>query len=70
MAKNVLPLAAMENLLKTKSSAVRVSNDAKEALRELLENYGSQVGDRAVKAANHAGRKTIKAVDIKLASQN
>ncbi len=70
MAKSVLPLAAMENLLKIKANASRVSNDAKEALRELLENYGAQVGDKAVKAANHAGRKTIKAVDIKLAAQD
>ena len=70
MNKKVLPLAAMENLLKLKANAARVSNDAKEALRELLENYGAQVGDRAVRAANHSGRKTIKAADIKLASQN
>lgn len=70
MAKSVLPLAAMENLLKTKANATRVGNDAKEALRELLEGYGAKVGDKAVKAANHAGRKTIKAVDIKLAAQD
>ena len=64
--KNVLPLAAMEKLLKN-CGAPRVSEDAKEALREALEDYGEMLGERAVKIAQHSGRKTVKAGDIKLA---
>ncbi|MBI2667566.1 NFYB/HAP3 family transcription factor subunit [Candidatus Woesearchaeota archaeon] len=67
MSKKILPLAAMENLLKQKANASRVSNDAKEALRDALEDYAEQLGLKAVKFANHSGRKTIKSSDIKLA---
>ena len=69
MAKRILPLAAMEALLKKKANAVRVSNSAKEALRDALEEFGEQIGEKAVKFANHSGRKTVKAVDIKLAAK-
>jgi len=64
--KKVLPLAAMEKLLK-KCGASRVSEDAKEALKNILEDYGSNIGVKAIKVAEHAGRKTVKAVDIELA---
>jgi len=67
MSKRILPLAAMEHLLKKKSSAVRVSNSAKEALRDILEEIGQEIGEKAVKLANHSGRKTLKDIDIKLA---
>ena len=67
MTKKILPLAAMENLLKQKANAPRVSNDAKEALRDALEDYAEQIGLKAVRFANHSGRKTIKSEDIKLA---
>ena len=67
MSKKILPLAAMENLLKQKANASRVSNDAKEALRDALEDYAEEIGLKAVKFANHSGRKTIKSSDIKLA---
>ena len=64
--EKILPLAAMEKLLK-KCGASRVSEDAKEAMKEILENYGEDVGARAIKLAQHSGRKTIKGSDIKLA---
>ncbi len=66
MAEHILPAAAMEKLLK-KVGAPRVSQSAKEALREVLENYGEQIGDKAVKLAAHSGRKTVKSEDVKLA---
>ena len=62
----IIPLAAMEKLLK-KCGAGRVSEDAKEAMKEVLENYGEQIGEKAIRLAQHSGRKTIKGVDIKLA---
>lgn len=64
--KKILPLAAMEKLLK-KCGAARVSEDAKEAMKEVLEEYGEQVGQKAVRVAQHSGRKTVKGADIKLA---
>ena len=67
MAKHILPLAAMESLLKIKANAPRVSNSAKEALREVLEEVGEQIGQKAVRFAQHSGRKTVKSSDIKLA---
>jgi len=67
MAKSILPLAAMESLLKTRANAPRVSNSAKEALRDILEETGEQIGQKAVRLAQHSGRKTVKGSDIKLA---
>tara|TARA_Y100000031_G_C8243653_1_gene396949 strand:- start:1021 stop:1227 length:207 start_codon:yes stop_codon:yes gene_type:complete len=68
MEKNILPLAAMERLLK-KYGAERVSEDAKEELREVLEDVAEQVTQEAVKFAAHAHRKTIRSSDVKLASK-
>ena len=66
MENHILPLAAMERLLK-KTGAIRVSEDAKEALREALETRSEEIGKRATELAAHTGRKTVKSVDIKLA---
>ncbi len=66
MVKRVLPLAAMEKLLKN-CGAARVSDESKSALRDVLEEVGETVGKQAIRLANHAGRKTVKADDIKLA---
>lgn len=66
MAKRTLPLAAMEKLLKN-CGAERVSDEAKSALREVLEETADIIGKQAIRLANHAGRKTVKADDIKLA---
>lgn len=61
-----LALAAMDRLIR-KAGAHRVSDSAKMALRELLEEYAEEVGRKATKLAKHGGRKTVKAEDIKLA---
>ncbi|MGV8168981.1 MAG: histone family protein [Candidatus Nanoarchaeia archaeon] len=66
MDKKDIPLAAMERLLK-KAGAERVSEDAKDALRDALEEYALRIGQDAAKYSGHAGRKTVKAEDIKLA---
>ena len=68
MTEKLLPLAAMERLLK-KAGAERVSEDAKEALKQVLEDYAEKVGEQAAKFALHAGRKTVKASDVKLAAK-
>ncbi len=64
--KKDIPLAAMERLLK-KAGAERVSEDAKEELRIALEEYALKIGQDANKYSIHAGRKTVKAEDVKLA---
>ncbi len=67
-SKRLLPLAAMEKILK-QSGADRVSDKAKAALKNVIEEEAEKIAIQAVKFANHAGRKTVKAGDIKLASR-
>ncbi|MBW2986557.1 NFYB/HAP3 family transcription factor subunit [Candidatus Woesearchaeota archaeon] len=66
MVKRSIPLVAMEKILK-QSGATRVSEKAKVALRDILEEYVEKISSDAIRFAAHAGRKTIKAGDIKLA---
>ena len=68
MTKRLLPLAAMENIMKN-AGAERVSDKAKVALKSVLEEKAEEIAANAVKLAMHAGRKTVKAGDIKLASK-
>tara|TARA_Y100000031_G_C8114431_1_gene335140 strand:+ start:467 stop:676 length:210 start_codon:yes stop_codon:yes gene_type:complete len=68
MAKRLLPLAAMEKILKN-CGAERVSDKAKAALKDAIEEIAEKIGENAVKLANHAGRKTVKAGDVKLAAR-
>ena len=67
--KKLLPLATMEKLLKL-GGAERVSDNAKVALQQYLEEKAAIIAQQAVKLASHAGRKTIKAGDIRLAVKN
>lgn len=67
-SKRTLPLAAMEKLLK-QAGAERVSDSGKTALKEVLEDIAMEIGAEAWKYAQHAGRKTVKASDVKLASK-
>ncbi len=68
MTKKLLPLAAMENILKT-YGAERVSESGKKALKEVLEEIAKEIAEDAIKYSIHAGRKTVKAADIKLAAK-
>lgn len=67
MTDKLLPLAAMEAILK-KCGAERVSDTAKVALKEIIEDKAMEIAQRAVKLAMHSGRVTIKGRDVKLAS--
>ena len=62
--QSIISASAMEKLLK-KAGAERVAEDAKEQLSEFLEEQGIKIGEKALRLAQHAGRKTIKAADIK-----
>lgn len=64
--KKLIPLAAMERILK-KAGAERVAENAKESLKNIIEEIGVEISEKAIKLAKHAGRKTVKAQDFKLA---
>jgi DNA-binding protein len=64
-----LGLAAMYRFMK-KSGAERVSDDAADELRKILEEVATKIASQALELSIHAGRKTIKSDDIKLAAKN
>ena len=66
MSDKFLPLAAMEKLLK-QGGAERVSDKAKVALKNVIEDIAQEIAAKSIKLAVHAGRKTVKSEDIKLA---
>jgi len=64
--KRLIPLAAMERILK-QAGAERVSDKAKTAMKEVVEEIVEKISKDAIRYAEHAGRKTVKSEDIKLA---
>ena len=68
MKSSELGLSAMYRILK-KSGANRVSDESADELRRIIEEIALAIARSAVDMSNHAGRKTVKAEDVKLASK-
>ena len=64
--KNLLSFNAMDKIMRS-GGALRVSDNAKEALAVILEEKALLISTEAKKFAEHAGRKTITEKDIRLA---
>ena len=66
--KRFLSHNAMDKIMR-EAGALRVSDDAKVALAEVLEEKALQISEEAKKLAEHAGRKTVTEKDIRLANK-
>lgn len=69
MKSSELGLSPMYRILK-KSGAHRVSEESALELRRVIEDIALSIAKNAVDMSAHAGRRTIKAEDIKLASKS
>ena len=63
-----LSIAPMHRICK-KAGASRVSEAAAKALAKELDDIGLKIAKEAIDYAMHAGRKTVKAEDIAIASR-
>lgn len=63
-----LAIAAMHRICK-KSGAERVSETAAKEMGKVLEEIGTKIGKEAIDWSMHAGRKTVKAEDIRKAAE-
>lgn len=63
-----LPIAAVIRIAKS-NGADRIGSDAAQLLAVKAEEYIAELTKEANKLATHAGRKTIKEEDVKLASK-
>ena len=68
MKSSELGLAAMYRILK-KSVAQRLTDKSAIELRRVIEEIAEAIAKNAVEMSSHAGRKTVKAEDVKLASK-
>ncbi len=60
-----LPLSSVEKLIR-KAGAQRVSKGAAKELASYLNDVATEIAREAITLSEHAGRKTVKAEDIKL----
>lgn len=65
MRKNILPYAPAERILK-EAGATRVSEEAKEALMQVLEEEATALVAKAIDIMKNCKRKTILEEDMRL----
>ncbi len=68
MKSSELGISAMYRILK-KSGAQRVSDESADELRRIIEEIAIAIAQSAVEMSIHAGRKTVRGDDVKLASK-
>jgi histone H3/H4 len=68
MKQKEIKINPMHRLIK-RAGAERVSENSAILLSSLLEKVGLEIAKEAVDYAEHAGRKTVKARDINIASK-
>ncbi len=68
MSKKTLALLPFEKIAKN-SGKNRVSREAAEELRNIIEEYAMEVADQSAKLALHAGRRTVTGEDIKFVGE-
>ena len=68
MTASEFGLSVMYRILK-KSGAERVSDESADELRRILEEIGVAIAKSAIEMSVHAGRKTVKAEDVRLAAK-
>lgn len=59
-----IPVAPVVRILKD-AGAERISDDAKKAFADAVEASAEELAKKVIKAAEHAGRKTVTVDDIK-----
>lgn len=60
----MISLLSLERVVK-KAGVKRISRKALEELRDAVVDYGSDIAEQSVRLSRHAGRKTIKAEDVR-----
>ena len=68
MKSSELGLSAIYRIMK-KAGAERISEESANELRRIVEEMTGSIAKSAVAMAIHAGRKTVKVEDVKLASK-
>ena len=65
---SLIPKAPAARIL-LDAGASRVSKDAMNYFGDILEEYAGEISKKAVMIAQHSGRKTVKAKDLRLATK-
>ena len=61
-----ISLSSIEKIIR-EAGVKRISPSACKALRDILEEIANEISKKSIKLADHAGRKTVRDEDIKLA---
>ncbi len=59
----MLPMTPFEKIVK-KADAGRISKEALEEIREIVQERAEAISEQAVRISRHAGRKTVMKEDI------